>query len=176
MNETNSRVRFFIEIEAAGILGTSGLPFAGLAAPSPFSYFSCFHEVYVAPLDDFTITTDQGATGLDPGDTVTWNGRHATITDLTLGENALTSVALGTNHVCESGTVFLAGGTYAEGSEIRPPRSMTLQGDGDYDAVDAFVREYGAVGPQLQADLDRLGQAGIPVDIVYEQGKANLGL
>ena len=55
-------------------------------------------------------------------------------------------------------------------------RLLTLQGDGDYDAVDAFVRQYGAVGPQLQADLDRLGQAGIPVDIVYEQGKANLGL
>ena len=30
--------------------------------------------------------------------------------------------------------------------------------------------------PVLQADLDRLSQAGIPVDIVYEQGKAQLGL
>jgi hypothetical protein len=53
---------------------------------------------------------------------------------------------------------------------------LTLQGDGDYDAVAAFVAEMGEVGPQLQADLDRLASANIPVDIVYEQGKEVLGL
>jgi hypothetical protein len=55
-------------------------------------------------------------------------------------------------------------------------RLLTLQGDGNYDAVARFVEEMGTVGPLLQADLDRLSQAGIPVDIVYEQGKAQLGL
>jgi hypothetical protein len=35
---------------------------------------------------------------------------------------------------------------------------------------------FGQVGPQLQADLDRLASAGIPVDIVYDQGPAQLGL
>lgn len=53
---------------------------------------------------------------------------------------------------------------------------LTLQGDGDYDAVAAFVAEMGNVSPVLQADLDRLSAADIPVDIVYEQGKAQLGL
>jgi len=53
---------------------------------------------------------------------------------------------------------------------------LTLQGDGDYDEVAAFVAEMGNVGPQLQADLDRLSAADIPVDIVYEQGKEVLGL
>jgi hypothetical protein len=53
---------------------------------------------------------------------------------------------------------------------------LTLQGDGDYNAVAAFVAEMGNVGPQLQADLDRLSQANIPVDIVYNQGKEVLGL
>jgi len=53
---------------------------------------------------------------------------------------------------------------------------LTLQGDGGYDAVAAFVAEKGAVGPQLQADLDRLAQASIPVDIVFEQGVDVLGL
>ena len=51
-----------------------------------------------------------------------------------------------------------------------------LQGDGDYDAVAAFVAQYGNVGEQLQADLDRLAAAAIPVDIVYQQGKEVLGL
>jgi hypothetical protein len=32
------------------------------------------------------------------------------------------------------------------------------------------MEEYGSIRPQLQADLDRLAEAGIPVDIVYEQG------
>jgi len=53
---------------------------------------------------------------------------------------------------------------------------LTLQGDGDYAAVDAFVTEFGGVGAQLQADLDRLANASIPVDIVFEQGAGVLGL
>lgn len=51
---------------------------------------------------------------------------------------------------------------------------LRLQGNGDYEAVNAFVEKYGQVGPQLQADLDRLGS--IPVDITFEQGKAVLGM
>ena len=52
---------------------------------------------------------------------------------------------------------------------------LRFQGDGDYQGVAAFVAEYAQVGPQLQADLDRLGAAGIPVDIVFEQGLSVLG-
>ena len=46
---------------------------------------------------------------------------------------------------------------------------LTLQGDGDYDGVAAFEARYGRIGPQLQADLDRLSAKGIPVDVVFEQ-------
>lgn len=53
---------------------------------------------------------------------------------------------------------------------------LTLQGDGDYDGVAKLVQEKGLIGSQLQADLDRLGAAGIPVDIVFEQGREVLGL
>jgi hypothetical protein len=53
---------------------------------------------------------------------------------------------------------------------------LMLQGNGDYDAVAAFVAENGNVGAQLQADLDRLAARRIPVDIVYEQGREVLGL
>lgn len=48
-------------------------------------------------------------------------------------------------------------------------RILTLQGDGDYEAVDSFVNQYAVQGPNLTAALDRLNSAGIPVDIVYEQ-------
>ena len=55
-------------------------------------------------------------------------------------------------------------------------RILTLQGDGDYDAVDAFVRQYGRATPALTATLDRVAEAGIPVDVVFEQGEEVLGL
>ena len=47
---------------------------------------------------------------------------------------------------------------------------LTLQGDGDYDGVATLMEERGFVPPELQADLDRLDSAGIPRDIVFEQG------
>ena len=53
---------------------------------------------------------------------------------------------------------------------------LTLQGDGDYDDAAAMVKELGVIGPRLQADLDRLSAADIPVDIVFEQGVEVLGL
>ena len=53
---------------------------------------------------------------------------------------------------------------------------LVLQGNGDYDAVAAFVAEKGNVGSQLQADLNRLDAISIPVDIVYQQGREVLGI
>ena len=53
---------------------------------------------------------------------------------------------------------------------------LRLQGDGDYDAVDRFVDQYGGVPQQLRRDLDRLNEAGIPVDIVFRQGLSELDL
>jgi hypothetical protein len=53
---------------------------------------------------------------------------------------------------------------------------LTLQGDGDYQAVDAFVTKYGVQGENLERDIDRLAEVGIPVDIVFEQGLDVLGL
>ena len=53
---------------------------------------------------------------------------------------------------------------------------LTLQGDGDYDGVSRLLADKGNIGDQLQADLDRLAAAGIPVDIEFAQGLAVLGL
>jgi len=53
---------------------------------------------------------------------------------------------------------------------------ITLQGDGDYAGASALTNEKGVIGAQLQADLDRLDQADIPVDIVFSQGASELGL
>ncbi|MFN0150149.1 MAG: dipeptidyl-peptidase 3 family protein [bacterium] len=53
---------------------------------------------------------------------------------------------------------------------------LVMQGDGDYDAVTRYLTEMGAIDATLEGDLARLAGAGIPVDIVFEQGTAVLGL
>ncbi|MBT8085841.1 MAG: Zn-dependent hydrolase [Woeseia sp.] len=53
---------------------------------------------------------------------------------------------------------------------------LTLQGDGNYDGVLELTNGSGMIRPQLQADLDRLTDANIPVDIIFQQGVAELGL
>ena len=53
---------------------------------------------------------------------------------------------------------------------------LTLQGNGDYEGARQLTAEQGVIGSQLQADLDRLTSAEIPVDIVFRQGVAEAGL
>lgn len=53
---------------------------------------------------------------------------------------------------------------------------LKIQGDGDYAEAKKLVEEMGVINPELQADLDRLSEAGIPIDIVFEQGPEMLGL
>lgn len=53
---------------------------------------------------------------------------------------------------------------------------LQLQGDGDYAGAAKLVKEKGIIGPQLQSELDRLSEKGIPVDVVFRQGLEVLGL
>jgi hypothetical protein len=53
---------------------------------------------------------------------------------------------------------------------------LTIQGDGDYQAVSELVASKGMIRDTLAADLQRLNEASIPVDIQFIQGKEVLGL
>ena len=53
---------------------------------------------------------------------------------------------------------------------------LTTQGNGEYSAAAKLLEDYAVVGQQLQADLERLRNASIPVDVVFEQGVDVLGL
>ncbi len=53
---------------------------------------------------------------------------------------------------------------------------LTLQGNGDKVAVEKAQMERGLIKAPLQADLDKLAQKGIPVDVVFEQGVDVLGM
>ena len=51
---------------------------------------------------------------------------------------------------------------------------LRMQGDGDYEAVATFTEKYAERTPELNEDLARLEEGGIPTDITYEQGVAML--
>ncbi len=53
---------------------------------------------------------------------------------------------------------------------------LHIQGNGDYEQAKTWVKEKGRIMPQLQADLDLLNSSGIPVDIVFHQGKEIMNL
>lgn len=53
---------------------------------------------------------------------------------------------------------------------------LVLQGDGDYAGVTDLVDTMGTIKPDLAADLQKLADAQIPVDITFKQGKKVLGL
>jgi hypothetical protein len=47
---------------------------------------------------------------------------------------------------------------------------LMCQGNGDYEAAKAWLGEMSVIHPELQADLDRVNNAGIPTDIYYNMG------
>jgi hypothetical protein len=53
---------------------------------------------------------------------------------------------------------------------------LKFEGDGDYAGASAYLAANGRISEDLQSDIERLKTASIPVDIVYEQGPAVLGL
>ncbi len=63
-----------------------------------------------------------------------------------------------------------------EAMDALSEKILTLQGNGDYDGVAQLVADKGVIGDALQAELDRLEEKDIPVDIVFEQGVEALGL
>ncbi len=57
-----------------------------------------------------------------------------------------------------------------------PGEILIMQGNGDYDAAKKIVNARGNIRPELQKDLDRISEAGIPRDIIFNQGSSVLGL
>jgi hypothetical protein len=53
---------------------------------------------------------------------------------------------------------------------------LTTQGDGNYDLAKRLIDESGFIREELQADLDRLKELNIPVDIVFNQGPEVVGM
>ncbi|MDP4267119.1 MAG: Zn-dependent hydrolase, partial [Bacteroidota bacterium] len=50
---------------------------------------------------------------------------------------------------------------------------IELEGNGDYAGSAKLTKDSGVIKPQLQKDLDKLKNANIPIDIIFEQGQLN---
>jgi hypothetical protein len=55
-------------------------------------------------------------------------------------------------------------------------RILVLQGDGDHAGAGALLDSHGVIRAELADDLERINAAGIPVDVVFEQGLDVVGL
>lgn len=53
---------------------------------------------------------------------------------------------------------------------------LSVQGDGNYEVVKNWIATEGVINPQLQGDLNRINEVGVPVDIYFEMGPEQLGL
>ena len=76
----------------------------------------------------------------------------------------------------ESGTYHVDFDRMQQAMDALSRKILTLQGDGDHEGARALVEKYGVIDDTLQADLDALSSAGIPVDVIFEQGPDVLGL
>lgn len=75
-----------------------------------------------------------------------------------------------------SGTYRVNFDHFAQATDDLSRLILTIQGDGDYEAATDLVNNKAQILPQLQSDLDRLSEEGIPVDIIFKQGADVLGL
>lgn len=53
---------------------------------------------------------------------------------------------------------------------------LMLQGDGDKKAVEGVQKQMALIHEELKSDLERLSEKGIPIDVMFDQGTAVLGL
>lgn len=53
---------------------------------------------------------------------------------------------------------------------------LETEGMGDYDKAAEYSKKNAVIGKDLQKDLDKINSKGIPVDVVFEQGRKVLGL
>ena len=76
----------------------------------------------------------------------------------------------------ETGLYSINAGNMQKAMNALSEKLLVLQGDGDYEGAKALLAEKGVIGENLQADLDKLTKANIPVDVVFIQGKNSLQL
>lgn len=53
---------------------------------------------------------------------------------------------------------------------------LAIEGDGDYEGAKALIARYGTMNNELKKDIARIQRAGVPIDLIFEQGPEVLGI
>lgn len=75
-----------------------------------------------------------------------------------------------------SNTYFVNFDKMKESMNSLAARIIKVQGDGNYAEAASWIANESGIDASLQSDLDRIANAGIPKDVVWEQGMKILGL
>src|SRR5688572_1007565 len=105
-------------------------------------------SLYVDNPGDFTITFDQGAAGLDDGDTVSWTpsgGSHLPVAGLTFGTDAFGTIQSAVTAAVAGDTVNVANGTFSELVNVN--KSLVFLGN--QFGVDARTRSVAAADESI---------------------------
>ncbi len=76
----------------------------------------------------------------------------------------------------ESGLYSVNSDNMQKAMDALSKKLLILQGDGDYAGAKKLLNDKGIIGNSLQADLDKLTRANIPVDVKFIQGKSVMDL
>ena len=76
----------------------------------------------------------------------------------------------------DNGTYSVNFDKIKEASDALAEIIITIQGDGDYEAATELMNKYHVFTPELEADLKKLDDKNIPVDVTWKQGPKFLGL
>jgi tetratricopeptide (TPR) repeat protein len=76
----------------------------------------------------------------------------------------------------ETGTYKIDFEKMTEAMNSLAEKTLVLQGDGSYDEAKKMLEEMGYIKEELQADLNRINESSIPVDIRFKQGAQMLKL
>ncbi|MDY0197241.1 MAG: Zn-dependent hydrolase [Tenuifilaceae bacterium] len=76
----------------------------------------------------------------------------------------------------ETGTYSVDFDKMTEALHSLAEKILVIQGDGNYQEAKKMLTEMGYIKEELQADLDRINQSNIPVDIRFKQGLEMLNL
>ncbi len=129
-----------LAVAAAALFAVSGAACAQIAT----AYVANFHSPY-------TITNDQGASGLDAGDTVTWNGINGgPVAGLIFGTDAFSTVVEAVAATGGTGRVNIALGDYLE-DPIRLGEGAELVGDADFTTL-LPAPQAGPAAPFIQVE------------------------
>lgn len=117
---------------------------------------------------DYLITTDQGATGLDAGDTVTWSPSGSAVPNLIFGTDAFVGIQQAMDAATAGDSVNVADGNYSESLSVTKDLTLAAENIGGADVSatgsDGVTIDLGATVTISGFDFSGFASTGIAAE------------